>query len=302
MEKHSILDLIKEARPEIRASTLKSYYYGIRRAMPEKSVKRLGVGMSENRVSMAWMSNFKDVLSRLEAVPYTVAVTKTTLTPLLVISKHLFGGDSDTYAGYLAESERLGDILCKEQMAHEKTAPMEKNWIELDELRTFVLAMPTATAKQKIRRLIGALYVLHPPARNDYSSMQLIDSDEDIDDTTNYLVLKDGVPDHFLFQSYKTSKKYGLVTVPIGVELRTELQSFLGERKTGLMFGKKMNKSAVSYAMSQAFTPLGKHVTVNTLRHIVTTDSIDLDTRLQQKKLAEAMMHSSDQQLCYAKK
>ena len=300
MEKHSILELIKEARPEIRASTLKSYYYGIRRAMPEKSIKRLGVGMSENQVSMAWMKNVGDVLLRLEK--YTVAVTKTTLTPLLVISKHLFGAESDAYAGYLAESDRLGDILCKEQMAHEKTATMEKNWIELDELRSFVLALPTETPKQKIRRLVGALYVLHPPARNDYSSMQLIDSDEDIDDTTNYLVLKDGVPDHFLFQSYKTSKKYGLVTVPIGHELRTELESFLGERKTGLLFGKKMNKSAVSYAMSQVFAPLGKHVTVNTLRHIVTTDSIDLDTRLQQKKLAEAMMHSSDQQLCYAKK
>jgi len=300
MEKHNLLDLIKNARPEIRATTLKSYYYGIRRAMPEKLVKKLGTGMSENKVPMEWLSNVKDVLARLE--PYTVAVTKTTLTPILVLSKHIFGEKSDAYGGYLAESDRLGDIICKEQMAHEKTVTMEKNWMPLDELKTFVKAMPTDSQKEKVRRLIGFLYVMHPPARNDYSAMQIISDDVAVEPETNYLVLSDGVPTHFLFQSYKTSKKYGSVIVPIGSVLKAELESFLGDRTTGFLFGKKMTKASLSYAMIQAFAPLGKHMTVNTLRHIMTSESIDLDTRVKQKALAEAMMHSTDQQLCYIKK
>jgi len=53
--------------------------------------------------------------------------------------------------------------------------------------------------------------------------------------------------------------------------------------------------------LAQAFEGLGKHITINLIRHIVASELVDYQEREKEQALAASMMHSNTMQVKYAK-
>jgi len=218
------------------------------------------------------------------------------------MSNHLYGETSKSSQEY----HRVFTDLSLEQnelvQANEKSETQLANWMPLDEIQAYASVLPTDRPKDRRNRLVAYLYAFQPPARNDYGGMELLTDFSQIQPNINYLFIEDGNPVSFIFQDYKTSGKYGQMTVPVSLELATEIKEFLDGREEGYLFGKPLTKSQVQYSMKAVFAGTGKHVTINLLRHIWATEGIDLEQRKREKELAGSMMHSIGMQENYAKK
>jgi hypothetical protein len=164
-----------------------------------------------------------------------------------------------------------------------------------------------------LKLTVLSLYVLQPPRRNgDYLEMMIVPAyHEELPNDHNYLSLKGG---EFIFNKYKTSKKYGEYRQPIVPELKTVIQLYLKNHPT-LWEGKKQKKTAVPFLVHLDGEPLhqlnsitriinsvlGKGVGSSALRHIYLTHKYG-DVEKEQAEDAKAMAHSVGQQKDYIMK
>jgi hypothetical protein len=156
-----------------------------------------------------------------------------------------------------------------------------------------------------------SLYVHQQPRRNkDYQLMHVVDKFEtDLDKTYNYLDL---AKKKFIFNVYKTSKKYGRTDLPVSKELMASLKKYLKHRQTKLNLddtndkplliradGKALDKSNdITKVLNKTF---GKQIGASMLRHIFLTDKYDAIID-EQKKDAGVMAHSQEEQKKYVRK
>jgi len=296
----SLVALINEAKPGVSPYTSKSYFYSLKRAAPISVQNQLGSGVSDNKVRIRWIKDHQKTLLRLRE--FTPSVQRATVTALLIISNHLYGETSKSSAEYHRVFTDLSAVVNEAERANEKSETQLENWMPLEEIQAYAAALPTDRPKDRRNRLIAYLYAFQPPARNDYGGMELLTDFSQIQPNVNYLFLEDGNPINFIFQDYKTSGKYGQMTVAVSLELSVEIKEFLDGREEGYLFGKPLTKSQVQYSMKAVFAGTGKHCTINLLRHIWITEGMDLDQRKKEKELAGSMMHSIGTQENYAKK
>lgn len=156
-----------------------------------------------------------------------------------------------------------------------------------------------------------SLYVHQQPRRNkDYQLMHVVDKFEtDLDKNYNYLDL---AKKKFIFNVYKTSKKYGRTDLPVSKELMASLKKYLKHRQTKLNLddtndkplliradGKALDKSNdITKVLNKTF---GKQIGASMLRHIFLTDKYDAIID-EQKKDAGVMAHSQEEQKKYVRK
>jgi len=297
---YSLVSLISEAKPGISPYTSKAYFYSLKRAAPVTVQNHLGSGISENKVRIRWIKDHQKTLLRLRE--FSPSVQRATVTALLIMSNHLYGESSKSSQEYYRVFSDLSTVVNEAERSNEKSETQLENWMPLDEIQAYASVLPTDRPKDRRNRLIAFLYTFQPPARNDYGGMELLTDFSQIQPGINYLFIEDGNPVSFIFQDYKTSGKYGQMTVPVSLELATEIKEFLDGREEGYLFGKPLTKSQVQYSMKAVFAGTGKHVTINLLRHIWATEGIDLEQRKREKELAGSMMHSIGMQENYAKK
>jgi integrase len=192
---------------------------------------------------------------------------------------------------------------------------VKKKWKELEEnVNTFYKKKTIDEAQYNILLAYAllSLYVLVPPRRNkDYQLMNVVNSFDGstMDNEHNYLDL---AKKRFIFNNYKTSKKYGRFDLPIPKNLMTALNKYLKHRETKFPAddnnnkpllvkadGSFLNKNTndITRLMNRIF---GKHIGSSMLRHIFLTDKYgDLFKTSQED--ADAMGHSTDEQKKYIK-
>ena len=297
---YSLVSLVNEAKPGVSSYTSKAYFYSLKRAAPISVQNQLGSGQSDNKVRIRWIKDHAKTLLRLRE--FSPSVQRATVTALLIMSNHLYGEKSKSSQEYHRVFTDLSAVVNEAERANEKSETQLENWMPLEEIQAYAAALPTDRPKDRRNRLVAYLYAFQPPARNDYGGMELLTDFSQIQPGINYLFLEDGNPVSFIFQDYKTSGKYGQATVPVSLELATEIKEFLDGREEGYLFGKPLTKSQVQYSMKAVFAGTGKHCTINLMRHIWVTEGMDLDQRKREKELAGSMMHSLGMQETYAKK
>lgn len=216
--------------------------------------------------------------------------------------------------------------LKAEEATNEKTETQDKNWMkweEVEEKFNDLEGKVNAFKGQKelnehqyntlLQFLTLSLYVLFPPRRNEYQKMVIAKTASEKSPTdVNYLDV-DGK--RMIFNKYKTAKKEGQKIIPLPEEFLPILSVYLKHHP--LLKGKKITKTTplIPFLVYHNGEPLdkvnsitrilnkvfGRKVGSSMLRHIYLSSKYG-DVQEAQKKDAEMMGHSTQQQKDYIKK
>lgn len=213
----------------------------------------------------------------------------------------------------------------KEKATDEATEEQKENWISwedvkkrFDELKkeveestnnTVVLSKPSY--ETLLYYMILALYIHTQPRRNkDYQYMNVVFKNHDkLPKDRNYLSYSDN---KFIFNVYKTSKKYGQKVEDISEELKKCIDLYLkfhpkikGKVKkntdTPFLVGYDGNSLSQVNSMTKIFNKIfNKKISSSALRHIFLSDKYG-DVVKEMKEDADKMGHSVQQQKEYIK-
>jgi len=233
---------------------------------------------------------------------------------------------SHYYDGMMAKNKTLKEADGK----NEKTDKQKENWSSWEEVcqkkqeitedvSKFAAAKTVSPAQydKLLQYLILSLYTQIQPRRNqDYLDMYIVKKLTDKMPTDrNYL---DIATNRFVFNKYKTAKKYGAQTINIP---HSDENNLLGDIHLFLKFHPlwkgvaKRKTEPVKFLVTADGSPMvavnaitrvlnrvfGKKIGSSMLRHIYLSDKYK-DQNEEMKKDAEAMGHSLDLQRAYIKK
>ena len=288
--KTEIADKIKENRPKLGVSSIKTYVsilMNIHKAMKSE----------DNKIN--WFSdNVNDILEYLDSK--NNQTKKTSLSALFVLT------GKDEYRVVMMKIMKEVNDVYKEQ---KKTPSQAENWISENEVKSVyddLLQQATLMLSKKaifndaqfIQFLLVAFLSgsIMPPRRSlDYGDMKICNYDPK---TENYY--KNG---KFYFNVYKTAKTYGLQILDVPKPLIIILKKWVKLNPTDYMVyssnKNKLTSPQINRILNNAF---GKKVSTNLLRHIYLSNVYkDVPALNSIDKLAQAMGHSPTQAMEYIK-
>tara|TARA_R110000822_G_scaffold917_4_gene3966 strand:- start:2916 stop:3947 length:1032 start_codon:yes stop_codon:yes gene_type:complete len=207
---------------------------------------------------------------------------------------------------------------------NKKTEVQEQNWVSHKQIQTLIkkqievsieimnngFSGKKSTVKQVQSCIIQCLYMLdpeNPPVRCDYCmkvlyGTQRISAFCGSNEKQNYLLVNSNSMT-FVFNTYKTKKYYGRKIFRVGDQLYPILKLWLKYKSNPVDLlentrNAPLNPNNLGKYISDAFAPLNKKLTVDTLRHIFISDRVNLGNS---KKYAQLMMHSRSEQSVYWK-
>lgn len=298
MSSENIIDELKQNRPNISPTSIKTYY-----SILKNLYKNTSNG-EELFNGKYFIKHQNKILEHLKNLPPSARKTK--LAPLVVIC-----GSNNACAKYRELMMSDLDAVKQENHLNSKNEKQKQNWISQEEvldlfskyeksvLPLFSKAKNSSLTKSEFMRLNEfitlALYVLNPPRRIlDYTEMKIknINSKED-----NYIKGK-----KFVFNRYKTQKAYGTQDVEISPKLLKYLKLWMKINPTDYLLtdtrNNKLSQPQLTLRLNNIF---GRNVSVNMLRHIFITDKYG-DQLEEMNEDAKDMGHSLDQQKEYIKK
>jgi integrase len=307
--KEQLKELLKKR--ELSDSSINLYVRNLERLNNNKPLKNL-----------SFLSKVEDIKEKL--TDYKDNTRRAFLISIVSSLNALKGNNKRLEKLYKTYYDMMIDInkYIREQPSEKKSETQENNWIDWDEVKEkyneIIAKVPIdkkELSEKEYQHLLDAvilsLYIELPPRRNqDYSKMVIV---KDITDKTpkdkNYLDLN---KKQFVFNVYKTSKKYGEQIVNIPEKHFELILTYI--KYHPIMKGKINKKTEAPFLVKYDGTPLNKinsitrvlnrifkkNVGSSMLRHIYLSGKYDgvLD---EQKKDAELMGHSTNQQRDYIK-
>lgn len=190
---------------------------------------------------------------------------------------------------------------------HEKTESQKENWMEWKDVLKIKedLKQKTNVHENRLKSMVVSLYTEIQPRRAlDYIVMDVVPKIKtDLSTNKNYLALKDN---KFVFNRYKTDRKYGQQVIDIPVELRKSIDEYLAQHplKDQKTYSFLVNNSFEPFKGSNSITMMlnrifKKKVSVSMLRHIYLSNKYNIEAM---EKDAEIMGHSLSQQRDYLRK
>ena len=278
----------------------------------ERSIATIRQAIAPDSVGHQFLADHQAVISWIDGSKYATNSKKTLYIALVSTLKQLFllrlidSTLQDAYDAYRAKMDSLNAFIKANAEAQELTDSEKAKYLHwpqiLECLEKIRLAVDDLWSFQHY--LICALYCLTPPVRLDYAGMKVVSSDPS-DSDCNYLVL-DKNP-HFIFNQYKTQKRYGaqIVMVPPALlDVIYEWRSMVDDEYLLLtQTGLPMPEWMLGQTITEVFKKhSGKAVGVNILRHsyISFKRQAELPLRTTQE-LAQSMMHSPDMSQLYRK-
>lgn len=292
----TIINYIKEKRPNISNSSLKTYE-SILRNLYEK------LGWDTKNYNMDFFNKESNkVLKYLKNLPSNKR--KTILSALVVIT------DNKDYRELMLEDIKEYN---KEEAKQIKSETQKENWIDKDDLNSIIKSLRnnahllykkdnlTNSDLQEIQNyIILCLYSGEyiPPRRSkDYVNFKIKNIDMDKDNYIN--------KNELIFNSYKTAKTYGQQKIEIPNELKKILNKWIKINPTDyLLFDSSLNKLS-NVKLNQRLNKIfGKKVGVNQMRKTFLSSKYGdlIDKKNELIKDFKEMGSSSLQENIYIKK
>jgi integrase len=291
--------LLHSNKPKLSASSVKTY---------------LSVLHSLNKVLGKEDENMETIFNDPSSVisvanKYKLTRRKTIMSALTVLTTH----DEKVAEIYRTELYKLIKEYDALQLEQKKTQKETENWIEWDDVLKVYDEMVKDMApimKRKIKSdddvqkmqlyVLLSLFVLIPPRRaKDW--VDFVTPHKEIDtEKDNYFDAKQKL---LVFNSYKTSAKYGKQTVNVPTKLATILKKWIEVNPSDHLFFGILGKPVSQTGIAQWFYKIfGRHVSVNALRHSYLTQFHSTKKSLKSMdSTAKDMGHSIVMSLKYAK-
>jgi len=292
---NEIADLLKKNRENISDSSIKTYCSVIKN-LYMKIAEKTDI---KNAPSFFEKEHKKTIDFLKEHYPFNTRKTK--LASLVVLL------DDKSKAKEEYQKQMLVDIskYNESKKPQEKTEAQQEKWKEQDEILEKVNLMKKKVqplwknpSKKELEQLldfvIASLYTSIPPRRLlDYTEFKIRNyTDED-----NY---RD--KNKFIFNKYKTAKKYHKQEVEIPASLRMLLQKWSKLHDNDyLLFDIKTGKKLTSPQLNKKLNDIFG-VSVNLLRSIYVSEKIDMPKMEEITDMAEDMGSSSNMLMTHYKK
>ena len=269
-------DFIKEKRPTLSASSIKTYSSVLRSLHKKVFTDVLDI------------NNFKkkdEIMKYLETLPFVKR--RTILSALVVIT------DDATYRDLMmADAESMNAELKQQH----KTEEQSKNWVSTDEIESRYKALKESAEHiykkksysdkdfQEIQQyiilcLLGGKYIV-PRRSKDYCDFKIAN----ITPTDNRMD-----KNQLVFVSYKTAKTYGKQVLDIPKDLKSILKKWIKINPTDYLLFDMNLEPLTSIKLNQRLNKIfGKKTGVNLLRHSYLTDKFA--THSEDAKEAEDVM------------
>ena len=305
-----IIKEIKKTR-KIKDNSLQAYLIILKKLNNNKEVE-----------SLEYLKDTEEIMKKIKEKALT---TQRNYIGSLLVFLPLLPEAKKTLDFYKLQLEKVNEEYQKFISSHEKSDKQKDNWSTLEELKEIFLKYKKEIKKNKYDKkeklsskefnyltnyLITALYILIAPTRLDYSPMSIVDKEDDVNDKSNFLVVKSRNKKHFIINEYKSSKTYGSQKINIPSELNSIINLYLKFHKDKSSFlmntrGKELSANGLSKLLTSSFGRYSdKTITLNLLRHIYISENVkikDADELKKENELAKAMMHSNITQKTYVK-
>jgi hypothetical protein len=212
--------------------------------------------------------------------------------------------------------ERMNDKITETKPSPEYNEKQKANLMTLHEIEEkrvgLIKGLNNFTTRENydklLNHLILSLYTMTPPRRNlDYFKMEIAKNPSEIEDGKNYLLWSRKAK-QFVFQQYKTAKKYGKEVVPVPDGLTYVIDFYLKHREKIALSSKQflvkygdLDMESSNEITRRLNSVLGKQIGASMLRHIYLTETLG-DTVAKMEEIAADMGHSVSQQRDYIKK
>lgn len=291
-----IAEILKKNRESISDSSIKTYCSVIKN-LYMKIAEKTDIS---NAPSFFEKEHKKTIDFLKDHYPFNTRKTK--LAALVVLL------DDKSKAKEEYQKQMLVDIskYNESKKPQEKTEEQEKNWKEQDEIMEKVKLMKKKIqplwknpSKKELEHLqdfvIASLYTSIAPRRLlDYTEFKLRNVDTETD---NYRE-----KNKFIFNKYKTAKKYHKQDVEIPASLRMLIQKWSKLHNNDyLLFDIKTEKKLTSPQLNKKLNEIFG-VSVNMLRSIYISDKIDMPKMEEITDMAEDMGTSADMAINHYKK
>lgn len=306
---NELSEYISEKKPHITDSSINAYASNII-SLFRKIKQDFKIHPSVAVLIAFFSKNTDQVLSFLHQ-NYVPSRRKTILSSILTLvtdKKNVY----DKYQKQMIEDRKTYDTEIRDQ---KKSESQKKNWLSQNQIEAIfkdyhkkyfpLFKKPELTKVDRhnlINMMILSLYVLTPPRRlQDYVLMKVKNINKDVD---NYIDKEDG---SFVFQVYKTAKKYGTQIVKIPTKLKLILDKWDKINTSDYLIpnhkypDKPLTVSGLHTRLNNIFD--GKNISVNLLRHVFITDRVlpNVPKLTILDKVATEMGNSVNQQLLYKK-
>lgn len=298
----SITEILKNNRPELSQGSLRTY---------TSIIKNLGLQMNidlSNPKNVC--KNYKEIMNHLKDV--SPKLRKTRLSSLIVFCK---GEDENVINKFRDLMMSDGEKTDKEYTEQKMTDKQKDNMIPYDEVLSMYNKLEKEVAplmkldkleKAQFQRvqlyvLLSCLLLISPRRSLDYTEFKIRNIDKEKD---NYMTLIKRKP-YFVFNVYKTAKKYKTQQVDIPKKLKSIIDRWTVLNPSDYLLlntrmNDKINPTQLSNMLHNFF---GKPISTTMLRHIYLTNVYkDMPALTEIQERAQDMGHDAMTALKYVKK
>lgn len=298
----SITEILKNNRPELSQGSLRTY---------TSIIKNLGLQMNidlSNPKNVC--KNYKEIMNHLKDV--SPKLRKTRLSSLIVFCK---GEDENVINKFRDLMMSDGEKTDKEYTEQKMTDKQKDNMIPYDEVLSMYNKLEKEVSplmkldkleKAQFQRvqlyvLLSCLLLISPRRSLDYTEFKIRNIDKEKD---NYMTLIKRKP-YFVFNIYKTAKKYKTQQVDIPKKLKSIIDRWTVLNPSDYLLlntrmNDKINPTQLSNMLHNFF---GKPISTTMLRHIYLTNIYkDMPALTEIQERAQDMGHDAMTALKYVKK
>lgn len=202
------------------------------------------------------------------------------------------------------KAEEYNKMYLQKEVCQELDENELKNYVKYSDLFNKVAQLidvynKNDTYKNMINLLILALYVLHPPLRNDYNDMKVLRNEAREDRKYNYILI-DQNRYYVIINKDKVTSTHGRMEIPIlhpilkailkiYFEVYANNNVYLFQDKNGLPYTKRQ----IQYTINKYFKDKGKTLNIYNLRSAYISNFYKTNLDIQSRnELASYMRHS----------